>query len=186
MKLRTAILSLLFLGAPLLNMQAQDTDSVFNSKLYSNSIGVSASYTSGYGFSYSRYINRDVCFEITGFYWLDKTSNSSYSEKEKASNIGAQLQYDFYRINASRFYAYMGGMYYYYKFEHSDASNKNYNDEEMFSIGPGIGWEFKVVGRITMAFDFGLRYYNHKDFNNGQTMNEAIYPSMGTGLYFRF
>lgn len=177
--------------------QTPDSLLISNRKFY-NSLGVSASFTSGYGFTYNRAISEALSFQVTGFYWLDKESGTYQSDNKSTSyNIGLEIHNDLYRVNMSRVYFYAGAMYYYssetrtnsyYVFEPPHyVLNENKETDEMYSIGAGLGLEYALFGRVAMNLSFGVRYYNSKE-NSYNYFNkiEAVYPSIGSGIFFKF
>ena len=139
------------------------------------SIGMSAGYISGSGFSY-RVMNGKTGYQIAGGLLYNKrekelhNSDDSYDRISSGSNISATFYYNLINKKTSRFYLLTGSTFFrvYEKHEIHDYLDNTYEIVETthsyLNIGIGIGLEFPLTKHFHASVDWPWYYDNKVNF----------------------
>jgi hypothetical protein len=160
---------------------------VLSADVLSKSIGMSAGYISGSGFSY-RVMDGKIGYQIAGGLLYSKHEEELYYSDEKydeiynGSNISATFYYNLINKETSRFYLLAGTTFFrvYEKYEDYDYY---YNAEivestnSYFNIGVGIGLEFPLTKHLHTSIDWPWYYDNKANFLK-------FIPQAGLHYYF--
>ena len=160
---------------------------VLSADVLSKSIGMSAGYISGSGFSY-RVMDGKIGYQIAGGLLYSKyedelnDSDEKYNKIYSGSNISASFYYNLINKGSSRFYLLAGTTFFrvYEKYEDYDY---NYNFEiaestnSYFNIGVGIGLEFPLTKHFHASIDWPWYYDNKANFLK-------FIPQAGVHYYF--
>lgn len=160
---------------------------VLSADILSKSIGMSAGYISGSGFSY-RVMDGKIGYQIAGGILYSKheeelnDSDEKYNKIYNGSNISASFYYNLINKETSRFYLLAGTTFFrvYEKYEDYDY-NDNYEITEStnsyFNIGVGIGLEFPLTKHFHASVDWPWYYDNKANFLK-------FIPQAGLHYYF--
>src|SRR5947208_6604456 len=80
-------------------------------------LGVSISSLTGYGLHYAYVFDPDYRIVTTLFAYYDEQNTSSYNW---IASMGLKLERTFERTSATRFYGFVGGEYYYSRYNYRD------------------------------------------------------------------
>lgn len=160
---------------------------VLSADVLGRSIGMSAGYISGSGFSY-RVMNGKTGYQIAGGLLYSKqkeelhNSDGTYNRISNGSNISVTFYYNLINKETSRFYLLAGSTFFrvYEKYEDYDYNN-NYEIVEStnsyFNIGVGIGLEFPLTKHFHASVDWPWYYDNKANFLK-------FIPQAGLHYYF--
>jgi len=191
MKTKLIIIAIvLFAGIlPLQAQQSEPSEDYFN-----HGLGLSASFTSGYGLSYRYFFNDKISLQPTAFYYYSKEDN----RKNSGLNVGIEYQHGLFRTEEARFYVYAGYSYHRYYNDDSWYSDDPWNDYQstnedlMHFFGTGIGYDYIFNKHFSVGLNTGFRYGSTKEYYNypnrpmENTTNEKISFSFSGAINFFF
>lgn len=173
---------LLFLASIfLIEAKAQEEQLKTDAKLpeFKQEIGFAAGFSTGYGLSY-RLWPRRLGVQLTAFPMM--------SNKESYISVGLTGLYQLDASKRYRFFAFLGN---HINFQNYDETNYDYSygfstntttrvNKTLYIVGFGPGIEFTPGGRIgiNIMTGFQFQYADKNDWGS--------YPTIETGIYFRF
>ncbi|MCX6152799.1 MAG: hypothetical protein NT007_01430 [Candidatus Kapabacteria bacterium] len=170
-------------------------DSVKYVNCFDNSISGCYSNISGYGLSYTRRFLNSYAITFTGLSIYNESKKWEDMTKAKLTenttnilyNFGIEIQRDIFTTNATKVFGMIGG--YYSKVNDEDL--KNGNDETIYAVGAGFGFQLYLSKYVSAYASIGYKL-DHSDkitTTNGKdspALRNQTMVGFGTGLSFSF
>ena len=133
-----------------------------------NNIGLTASYFSGVGIHYKRFLAPDHSIKAVFFGWRSTEEETGFYGKDKTTDIfisfGLEYHYHFLKMKKYDFYTMVGYRTWYEKNDGSYYSNVNTNTTN--SIGVGVGLEYRTNKHFVINWDIGFANMWKKEYNS--------------------
>lgn len=173
--MKTKLLSvLLLLLISYVNLRGQDINNpnTTEKKSFKNAFGIGVGFTTGCGLSY-RYIPRKMGFQVNfAPYFTDYGNNAIVSAGLTLLNKIIEANYCNLYLYLSNSYLYTKNQNYYY-----GNSGPDFNEQEKWNTGFGLGFEFDTRKRVVLNIMGGWAQYNSF---------EKVLPTGELALYYRF